>query len=382
MTEQTMRLSYLGPEGTFSGMAAEAVAPTGQLEPYETFGAVVEAAEIGAVDWAVVPVNNSTEGPVTAVYDLLGRSSLRVVGEVTLPIRHQLMGHVSIGGVKRVLGHAQALAQCREWLRENLPGVEQEAVTSNGVAARLAAAADPTKGVAAVAGASAAERYGIPIQAADIQDIPDNQTRFVVLGGASPEPTGNDKTMLLCTVRNEAGSLVNLLAPFAAAGLNLVDIVPRPVPERPGDLRFFLDVEGHAQDAALSGVLRELAQRSAEVRVLGSFPVAACVAPETVDRLTELRSKINGADEGIVATLKTLWRQIGVRAGLGRAIGVAKGDKPVHDPARERWVHERIRQLNGGVVDPGVLSLIYRILVTGNRQLQEEDRLGQSSPSR
>jgi chorismate mutase/prephenate dehydratase len=198
------------------------------------------------------------------------RSKLSISADVELPIHHQLLAQsADKSALTRVCAHQQALAQCREWLDANLQGVERRAVNSNAEAARLAAA-DAT--LAAIAGEAAAQRYGLTIVAANIEDDPSNTTRFLVIGRRTVPPTGEDKTSLMVSVHNQAGALYRLLEPFARHGVSMTRIESRPSRLSKWDYVFFVDIEGHVDDDAVAAALAELEQASVQLKVLGSYP--------------------------------------------------------------------------------------------------------------
>ena len=273
--EEPLKVGFLGPEGTFSqsavykhfGHSARALA-LGSID--EVFHEV----EAGNADFGVVPIENSTEGSVNHTLDRFLSSPLRICGEVELRIRQNLMGRMrSIADVKRVCSHPQSLAQCREWLNEHLPDAERVPASSNAEAARRAR---DERGTAAIAGLTAAEVYGLEVLASDIEDRPDNTTRFLVVGKRSFGPSGKDRTTLLVsTGHTEApGALHRLLEPLARNRVSLTRIESRPSQRRKWDYVFFIDLEGHAEDPPVARALARLKDRASLFRVLGSYPRA------------------------------------------------------------------------------------------------------------
>jgi chorismate mutase/prephenate dehydratase len=267
-------VAFLGPEGTFSHLAAR-----------ETFGGeadflaeasipdVFAAVERGAADHGVVPVENTTEGVVTQTLDTFVESELPICAEVVLPIALCLLSQSGrLEDVRRVASHPQPLAQCRAWLDRQLPGAARLELPSTVAASELAAReAD----VAAVGSRLAAELLGLQVVAAGIQDRRDNSTRFLVVGGREPEPSGCDLTSVAFTVRKaEAGALHRLLEPFARHGVNLTSIQSRPRKGTPWEYVFFFDLEGHRSEPAVTAALAEAACIAHSARVLGSFPRA------------------------------------------------------------------------------------------------------------
>jgi len=272
--ERPVTVSYLGPKGTFSetaamkhfGLAAEG-APTPSIDE------VYRAVQSGAADFGVVPVENSTEGAVGRSLDLMPQSPLKVCGEVLIPIHHHLMskGAANLDSIRRVFSHSQSLAQCHEWLNNNLPKAERIAVASNAEAARRAA---EEPGTAAVAGDAAATHYGLGIHASNIEDEPNNTTRFLVLGNYEPQPTGRDKTSLVLSAKNRAGAVYEMLTPFATRGVSMTKFESRPSRVALWEYLFFVDIEGHRDDPQVAEALAEVGRIAGYIKVLGSYPVA------------------------------------------------------------------------------------------------------------
>jgi chorismate mutase/prephenate dehydratase len=271
--EQPLSVAFLGPEGTFTQAAAvkhfgHAVGTV----PVGDIGDVFREVEADSCDYGVVPVENSTEGVVNHTLDMFMRSPLRIAGEVSLRIHHHLLSREQDRAAIRTLySHQQSLAQCRGWLDRNLPGVQRVSVGSNAEAARLAA---EHPGTAAVAGETAAEIYALSVLARNIEDEPGNTTRFLVVGTEDSRPSGDDKTSLLLSCRNEAGGLHALLSPLAAHGISMSRIESRPSRQGVWDYVFFVDILGHREDAIVANALESLRQESVLFRVLGSYPKA------------------------------------------------------------------------------------------------------------
>jgi len=273
--ERPITVAYLGPRGTFSeraalkhfGLAAEAVS-------VPSIDEVFREVESGAADFGVVPVENSTEGAVGRSLDLMPQSPLKVCGEVIVRIHHNLMSKTTpkdLSDIRRVFSHGQSLAQCHEWLNMHLPDAERIAVASNAEAARRAA---EEPGSAAVAGDMAAEHYGLTILATNIEDEPNNTTRFLVLGGYEPKPTGRDKTSLVLSARNRAGAVYEMLTPFAQRGVSMTRFESRPSRVALWEYLFFVDIEGHRDDANVAAALVEVGRIAGFLKVLGSYPMA------------------------------------------------------------------------------------------------------------
>ena len=226
--------------------------------------------EAGSADYGVVPVEKSTEGVVNHTLDMFLLSALKICGEVELRIHHHLIGPLEdIRAIRRVYSHQQSLAQCRRWLDLHLPEAERIAVSSNGEAARLAR--DET-GAAAVAGQCAADIYQLPVTIANIDDEPNKTTRFLLNGSRTPAPSGRDKTAVLVSASNRPGALYRLLEPNARNGLSMTRIESRPSRRGMWDYVFFIDVEGHKDDAPVAKALVELEQEASLFKVLGSYP--------------------------------------------------------------------------------------------------------------
>lgn len=271
--EMPMQIAFLGPEGTFTQAAAlKHFGHSVHTVPLGGIDEVFREVESGAAHFGVVPIENSTEGVINHTLDMFVGSPLRICGEVELRIHHHLLGKGrSLKGVRRVLSHQQSLAQCREWLDANLPEVERTAVASNAEAARLAA---KDARAVAIAGSSAAEIYRLKVLVSNIEDEPDNTTRFLVIGRLDPAPTGDDKTSLLISGPNRSGSLMSLLEPLAKHRINMTRIESRPSRRGLWEYVFFVDVDGHAQDARVRKALAELEKEASFVKWLGSYPKA------------------------------------------------------------------------------------------------------------
>jgi len=271
--QEPMEIAYLGPEGTFTQAAALKHFGQGiRTMPHAAIDEVFRDVEAGNSNYGVVPVENSTEGVVSHTLDMFMQSSLQISGEVELRIHHNLLSTGDTAeGITKVYSHQQSLAQCREWLDANLPGAERISVSSNAEAARRAA---DEKSSAAIASDTAASIYNLNVVAANIEDEPDNTTRFLIIGRNPVAPSGNDKTTLLVSIVNKLAALHELLAPFANNNVNLTRIESRPSRKGMWDYVFFIDVDGHRDDAAVKKALDELSAEAAMLKVLGSYPKA------------------------------------------------------------------------------------------------------------
>lgn len=270
------KVAYLGPQGTFTEMAV--ISQFGRnidLIPCSTIDSTFKAVESATAGFAVVPVENSTQGSVTRTLDLLFSTPLTIIGEVNVPIAHNLMSQTGkLEDIKRVMAHPQALAQCRAWLSAHLPNVEQQSCTSN---AQAAVEASKDAGVAAIAAMRAAELYGLQIAAGCIQDDPRNTTRFLVLAKTpvGHEKTVANKTSLVFSVPNRAGALLKALEPLSKHNVSMVHLESRPARNGAWDYNFFVDMQGHQNDAAVAAALADMAEITSFFKVLGSYPIAA-----------------------------------------------------------------------------------------------------------
>ncbi len=271
--EQPLRIAFLGPEGTFTQSAA--LKHFGHSVETVAMGSIPDIfrdVESGACHYGVVPVENSTEGMISHTLDMFINSGLQICGEVTLRIHHHLMGtEKDLSAITKVYSHQQSLAQCRLWLDRNLHHAEQQSVGSNAEAARQAAN-DPSS--AAIAGEMAAEIYGLDLLEESIEDEPDNTTRFLVIGRQSVALSGNDKTTLLLSARNVAGSLNTLLRPLAEHNISMTRIESRPSRRGTWDYVFFIDILGHKDEPDVAKAMEELRADASLFKVLGSYPVA------------------------------------------------------------------------------------------------------------
>ncbi|MFQ5644359.1 MAG: prephenate dehydratase [Thiogranum sp.] len=269
--EQPLTVAYLGPEGTYSQAATlKHFGHSVKLKPLAAIDEIFREVEAGSADYGVVPVENSSEGAINHTLDMFIRSPLKICGDVELRVHHQLLSAAnSLEDIECVRAHQQSLAQCREWLGANLPGVERVAVSSNAKAARLASE-DHTS--AAIASDVAAEMYALDILVANIEDDPGNTTRFMVIGDQKVGPSGRDKTSLMLAAHNRAGALYSLLEPISRHGVSMTRIESRPSRVSKWDYVFFVDVEGHVEDENVAAALKELASTASQLKVLGSYP--------------------------------------------------------------------------------------------------------------
>ncbi|MBL7685499.1 MAG: prephenate dehydratase [Deltaproteobacteria bacterium] len=269
--ESPLKIAYFGPEATFTHMASiKRFGLSAQFFPQSTIQKVFQEVAQKKFDFGVVPIENSTAGVVSSTLDLFVEYPLKIAGEITLPIVHNLLSTAShLKSIQKVYSHVHAFPQCRLWLESHLPGVKCVDVESTARAAELA---KKEKNTAAIASEYAATRYGLKILAKHIEDHPNNFTRFVVIGHNPCGVTGNDKTSIMFSTKDEVGVLYKLLSPLAQAKINLTKIESRPLKGRAWEYIFFVDLDGHAQDLKVSKALAKMNQKCAFLKVLGSYP--------------------------------------------------------------------------------------------------------------
>lgn len=278
--QRPARVGYLGPETTFTHMAAAKFfghAP--EFIPLGNITEVFEEVERRRQDFGVVPIENSVEGTVALTLDGLCDFKVKVCGEIYLPISHDLINQSGgMDKIRRILSHPHALAQCRLWLRRNLPAVPTEEVVSTAQAARWAAV-DPS--VAAISSPMAARTYNLQVVAKSIEDFAGNTTRFLVLGQHSPRPSGRDKTSLLLSLEDRPGSLYRLLRPLAERGVNLTKIQSRPVKNEPWRYLFYVDIAGHMEDPQVTDGVEAIREGCTFLEWLGSYPMGEMAGSPT-----------------------------------------------------------------------------------------------------
>ena len=267
-------IGVLGPAGTFSEQAAKRWG--NQPSEFIYFSDVGEiAASVGnRVDFGVVPIENSLEGSVGATLDALLKYPVTVIGEIILPIRHSLLAKSETAPIETIISHPQAIAQCRRFLQRHFSGAEIQVAASTAHAAELASSHE---GFAAVASAETALKYGLKILFEEIQDVDENHTRFIALGTAVPQPTGQDKTSIIVDLhKDRPGALHELLGEFASRGINLTKIESRPTRKALGDYLFYIDFQGHIHDDKIHDAMQSIEGMVARLKVLGSYPEAVC----------------------------------------------------------------------------------------------------------
>lgn len=273
LSQKKVEVAYLGPEATFSHLAG--VKYFGQSATYRPMDTIEDAfieVERGRTQYAIVPVENSIEGAVTPTLDSFIKYDVTICGELNLPITHNLVNQSGdIRDIKLVVSHSQPLAQCRQWLKKNLPDVPCQSVISTGIAAKMAV---EDKSVAAIASALAIKTYQLQIVVKGIEDYRGNTTRFLLIGKESPSRSGKDKTSLLVGLLDRPGALNHALAILARRDINLTRIESRPVKDEPGRYLFFIDMLGHIEDEVIAEGCEKLRKTCSYYEWLGSYPRA------------------------------------------------------------------------------------------------------------
>jgi len=271
--EKPLDVAYLGPEGTFTQQAAiKHFGSSVKTVPAATINDIFNAVENGNCQFGVVPVENSTEGVISHTLDRFLNSPLKICGEVEIRVHQNLLGLADgLDEVTEVFSHQQSLAQCRQWLDNHLPNAKRTAVNSNTEAARLAST---NKQAVAIAGIVAAEIYQLNVIEKNIEDEPNNTTRFIIIGQQISSSTGNDKTSLVVSTGNQPGALHRILEPFARFNIGMVHIESRPSRQGLWDYVFFIDIEGHSEDDDVAQALSILKDNVNMLKLLGSYPKA------------------------------------------------------------------------------------------------------------
>jgi len=269
--ETKLKIAYFGPQGSNTHIGAvQKFGNSSAFVAVPTIKDVFQEVERGRADYGVVPVENSTEGIVNQPLDLFVDSDLKICSEISVPISYMLM---SLSGnkenVKVIFSHPQALAQTRMWLETHLPGIKTSEVANTAKAAQLAAS---NKKAAAIASELAAKLYGLRSIANRIEDLSDNRTRFLIIGKTQAEPTGQDKTSIMVSIKDRVGALFSILHPFEKQGISLTGIESRPSRKKVWDYYFFIDFLGHVSDPKAQKALSEIEKAALTVKVLGSYP--------------------------------------------------------------------------------------------------------------
>ncbi len=270
--EHPVVVAYLGPEYSFTHLAARRkFGSTVHYRSQPTIAAVFDEVSHGRVTYGVAPIENSTEGGISDTMDCFLTTGLKICAELVVPIHLSLLSNTPLDDIRRIYSKAQAIAQCRVYLATHVPRAELVDASSTARAAEIAAAEE---GAGAIASREAAEAYGLGVAEENIEDASLNATRFLVIARETSRPSGSDKTSIMFSIKDEVGALFNMLKPFLDAGINLTRIESRPSKQRAWDYIFFVDLEGHMNDAAVSGALSQLEQRCKFLNVLGSYPAS------------------------------------------------------------------------------------------------------------
>jgi chorismate mutase / prephenate dehydratase len=266
-----LRIAYMGPEATFSHLAAlKRFGSSVEYTACDNVAEVFNKVEHGQADYGVVPIENSIEGVVTHTIDILVETDLKICSQILLDISHNLMSKGPLNKIKTVYSHPQVFGQCRQWLLKNLPGVELVGAVSTTKAAQLAA---KNKNSACIASEIAAQLYGLKVLKKNIQDSAHNITRFLVIADTDVPQTGRDRTSIVFSIKDKVGALHAMLTPFMKNKINLTKIESRPYKKKAWEYYFFVDCEGHQKDLAVARALKQLEGMCKFFKVLGSYPV-------------------------------------------------------------------------------------------------------------
>lgn len=379
------RVGYLGPQGTFSHLAASKF--FGSSVDYENLRAlegVFEEVARGHVDYGLVPIENSTGGAIIETLDSFSdyHGRLTIYGEIRLAIQFSLLGKCDPDSVKVIYSKGEALAQCRQWLFQKYPNAQQIPAQSTASAAEIAYLANPSDGVAAVGSSKAGELYRLDSLFDGIEDCNNNVTRFLILSKRETEITGKDKTSLMFTCSDRPGSLVDILSVFKRYSINLSHIEKRPGREVGSDYTFFVDILGHANDGKIAEILGEVRAYCKSLHVLGSFPIydenyryQKKVISNHYSSLEELEPAIDYMDQCVVDLVNE-------RAGLVVKVGdfKRKSDVPIYAPHREHAVLNKIKSLNCGPLNNTTFESIYRELMSGSFAIEKPLSIGFLGP--
>lgn len=271
LSQKNIEVAYLGPEATFSHQAAvKYFGHSASYRPIETIEDIFDEVERGRVQYGMVPVENSIEGSVTSSLDAFMKTKVKACGEEYLDINHHLVNQTGdLKDIKLVASHSQPLAQCRQWLRKNLPNIPSQTVISTGIAAQMAAA---DSSVAAITSELSVKTYHLQIVVKGIEDYRGNTTRFLLIGKESPAKSGRDKTSLLLGLLDRPGALGEILNIMARRNINLTKIESRPVKGEPGKYLFFIDMLGHMEDGIITEACERLRESCSYFEWLGSYP--------------------------------------------------------------------------------------------------------------
>lgn len=268
--EKPIRIAYLGPEASFTNLAA--LSKFGNSVEYvmcDNIGDVFVEVDKGNADYGVIPVENSIEGAVSYSLDMFIDSDVKICNEIHLEINHFLLSNCALKDIRKVYSKSEVFAQCRAWLKMHMPKVELVDTASTAIAAQKAAKEHAT---AAIASKLAGVIYNLNVVAESIEDSPHNVTRFLVIGKTIPEKTGHDKTSVVCSIKDKVGALYDMLGPIHERNINMTKIESRPSKKKAWDYYFFFDIEGHVNDPKVQEALKEIEEQVRYLKVLGSFP--------------------------------------------------------------------------------------------------------------
>lgn len=269
--EKPLEIAYLGPQASFTNLAAiKKFGSQIDYVPCANLAEVFQKVEGGDCDYGVVPIENSIEGAVTHTFDLLVDSDLKICSQILLEISHNLLSKTTLGKIKKIYSNPQVFGQCRHWLYANLPSVDLIDVVSTTRAAQIAA---KEKNSACIASLLAAKVYNLKVVKKAIEDSTHNITRFLVIANHDVPPTGKDRTSILFSIKDRVGALHAMLTPFCKNGINLTKIESRPSKKKAWDYYFFVDFEGHREDADVKRALTQLEDMCKDLKILGSYPV-------------------------------------------------------------------------------------------------------------
>jgi chorismate mutase/prephenate dehydratase len=270
--QRQLKVAYLGPPATFTHLAAlKKFGSQVKYIPCLTISDIFLVVEKDEVDYGVVPIENSIEGAVTHTLDMFIDSELKICSQIVMDVNHNLLSNFPLRMIKRVYSNPQVFGQCRMWLEQNLPLAERIEVSSTTQAAQIAAR---QKYSACIASLLAAEEYNLKVIARNIEDFSHNVTRFLVIGKTQTEPTGNDRTSILFSIKDRVGALHDMLVPFKKYRINLTMIESRPSKKKAWDYYFFVDLDGHCKDKRVKTALKELEKKCTLLKILGSYPKA------------------------------------------------------------------------------------------------------------
>ena len=268
--EKPLKVAYLGPEASFSNLAAlKKFGSQISYIPCDNISGVFSEVERGSADYGVVPIENSIEGAISYTLDMFMESDLKICAQLMLDVSHNLLANCPMNKIKRIYSNPNVLGQCRIWLQQNLSGVETIEVPSTTRAAQIA---KNEKGSACIASLLAAKVYKLKLIAQGIEDSPHNITRFLVIGKTIAKQTGHDKTSILFSIKDSIGALHDMLVPFKKYGINLTKIESRPSKKKAWDYYFFVDLNGHQDNSKIKHALKELENKCKFLKILGSYP--------------------------------------------------------------------------------------------------------------